>query len=281
MTNEWAEFKEYTDKPQYTSKSKNDKTYMGRFTFDMIKDFTGFNRIFTILARGYLFHDKDGNLLHGDPYDRIEYTKKALCAWCSVPDRSINPKVKVDYRELTDEFPELVDSKGNGWFIRHIKNLFKFCNEHFELLSKPVQRSFDNVSSGYTMQWKKRVGHFLVPIFARNTKSAWGTRFDDVIADALEAGPLRTEEYVLPDEIKRKLSECEIPNKCRRNAEDLTAFYYANKQDDFDWVVLPIVNFNAYYRSTTFEKNHLPILPKNIFMRERIHGLCRFKVVLY
>ncbi|MCR5636250.1 MAG: hypothetical protein K6F76_03600 [Clostridiales bacterium] len=168
----------------------------------------------------------------------------------------------------------------NGWYIRHIKNLFSFCNEHFELLSKPVQRIFDDVSSGYTVQWKKRVGHFSVPIFARNTKSAWGTRFDDVIADALESGPLRTEEYVLPIETKQKLDELEIPNKCKRNAEDLTAFYYTNKQVDCDWVILPIVNFNAYYHSTTFEKNYLPQLPKNVFIRETIHGLCRFKVVL-
>ena len=67
MTNEWSEFKEYTGKPQYTSSKKSDKTYMGRFTFDMIKDFTGFNRIFTILARECLFHGKDGNDHPGDP----------------------------------------------------------------------------------------------------------------------------------------------------------------------------------------------------------------------
>ena len=87
---------------------------MGGFTFDMIKDFTGFNRIFTILARGFLFHDKDGNVLPGGPYERIDYTRRALCAWCSVPDRRNDPKVQVDFRELTDEFPELVDDKGNG-----------------------------------------------------------------------------------------------------------------------------------------------------------------------
>lgn len=79
MTNEWAEFKAYTDKPQYISVKKSDKTYMGRFTFDMIKDFTGFNRIFTILARGFLFHDKDGNVLPGGPYERIDYTRRAFC----------------------------------------------------------------------------------------------------------------------------------------------------------------------------------------------------------
>ena len=280
MTNEWAEFKDYTDKPQYVSVKKSDKTYMGRFTFDMIKDFVGFNRIFTILARGYLFHDKDGNALPDGPYDRIDYTYRALCAWSSVPDRCKNPDAKVDFRELSDEFPELVDEKGNGWYIRHMKNLFAFCNEHFELLTKPVQEIFDAVEKGYTKQWKDRVGHYTVPIFARNTKGAWGTRFDDVIAEALEAGPLRAEEYVLPAEIKQKLDALEIRDKYKSTAEDLTAFYYANKHDDLDWVILPVANFNAYYRSTTFEKNYLPMLPKNVFIRETLDGLCRFKVVL-
>ena len=280
MTNEWAEFKDYTDKPQYVSVKKSDKTYMGRFTFDMIKDFIGFNRIFTILARGYLFHDKDGSVLPGDPYDRIDYTYRALCAWSSVPDRRVNPDAKVDFRELSEEFPELVDNKGNGWYIRHIKNLFAFCDEHFELLTKPVQEIFDAVEKGYTKQWKERVGHYTVPIFARNTKGAWGTRFDDVIAEALEAGPLRTEEYILPPEIKQKLDALEIRDKYKHTAEDLTVFYYANKHDDLEWVILPVANFNAYYRATTFEKNYLPALPKNVFIRETLDGLCRFKVVL-
>ena len=279
MTNEWAEFKAYTDKPQYVSVKKSDKTYMGRFTFDMIKDFTGFNRVFTILARGFLFHDKDGSVLPGDPYERIVYARRALCAWCSVPDRRTDPKSQVDFRELTDEFPELVDDKGNGWYIRHIKNLFDFCDEHFELLAKPIQRIFDNLSAGYAAKWKDRVAHYTVPIFAPNTKGAWGTRFDDVIAEALEAGPLRTEEYVLPEEIEQKLSAVEMPEKCRKYAKDLTAFYYANRQDDYEWVILPVVNFNAYYGATTFEKNYLPLLPKEIFVRETFPGLCRFKVV--
>lgn len=280
MTNEWAEFKAYTDRPQYVSVKKSDKTYMGRFTFDMIKDFTGFNRVFTILARGFLFHDKDGSVLPGDPYDRIDYTRRALCAWCSVPDRRTDPKVQVDYRELADEFPELVDDKGNGWYIRHIKNLFDFCDEHFELLAKPVQRIFDNLKAGYAAKWKDRVAHYTVPIFAPNTKGAWGTRFDDVIAEALEAGPLRTEEYVLPEEIEQKLAALEMPDKCRKYAKDLTAFYYANRQDDYEWVILPVVNFNAYYGATTFEKKYLPILPRDIFVRETLPGLCRFRIIL-
>ena len=39
MTNEWAEFKAYTEQPIYTAARKTDTTYLGRFTFDMITDF--------------------------------------------------------------------------------------------------------------------------------------------------------------------------------------------------------------------------------------------------
>ena len=85
MTNEWAEFKAYTEQPNYTAVRKTDTTYLGRFTFDMITEFSGFGRILTIIARGYLFHDKDGAVLDGNPYDRIDVARNALCAWCSVP----------------------------------------------------------------------------------------------------------------------------------------------------------------------------------------------------
>ena len=50
MTNEWVEFKAYTEQPTYTAVRKTDTTYLGRFTFDMITDFSGFGRILTIIA---------------------------------------------------------------------------------------------------------------------------------------------------------------------------------------------------------------------------------------
>ena len=150
----------------------------------------------------------------------------------------------------------------------------------FEFLTKPVQEIFGAVKSDYAKQWKDRVGYYTVPIFARNTKGAWGTRFDDVTAEAPEAGSLRTEEYMLPPEIKQKLDAPDIRDKYSPTAEDLTAFYYANKQEDYEWLILPVASFNAYYRSTAFEKHYLPALPKNVFIRETLDGLCRFKVVL-
>ena len=40
--------------------------------------------------------------------------RNAVLAWCSMPDRSKNPKKKVDYRELSADYPELVDEQGKG-----------------------------------------------------------------------------------------------------------------------------------------------------------------------
>ena len=66
----------------------------------------------------------------------------------------------------------------------------------------------------------------------------------------------------------------------RRYAEDMTSFYYANKQDDCEYVVFPVANFNASYGSTTFSKKKLPQLPHSVFVREERLGLCRLKVIL-
>ena len=187
MTNEWVEFKAYTEQPIYTAVRKTDTTYLGRLTFDMITEFSGFGRILTTIARGYLFHDKDGAVLD-DPYERIEIARKALCAWCSVPDKKQNSEPSVDSRELSADFPELVDTNGNGWYYRHLKNVIRFVKANPDKVSKSAYKKCADFSSGFTAQWKKKVRQLQVPIFALNTKGAWTLRFDDIIADALEAG---------------------------------------------------------------------------------------------
>lgn len=84
MLNEWNEFQDYTGVVDYTARSKQDTTYLGRFTFDTILDFEGLNRVLTILARGFLFHNENGSPAEA-PRERIDYAKRGLCAWCSVP----------------------------------------------------------------------------------------------------------------------------------------------------------------------------------------------------
>ena len=279
MTNEWAEFKAYTEQPAYTSVRKTDTTYLGCFTFDMITDFSGFGRILTIIARGYLFHDKDGAVLDRDPYDRIDVARNALSAWCSVPDKKKSSEPPVDFRELSADFPELVDENGKGWFYRHIKSVIRFVKANPDKVSKSACKKCENLSAGFTAQWKKRVRQLQVPIFALNTKGAWILRFDDIIADAVEAGALSTEEYPLPEKASKQLEATDTNGVPKEVIVELIRYYLANKPDDTDWVVLPVANFDAYYGNNNFSKKWLAKIPKSIMIRENRHGISRYKVI--
>ncbi len=77
MLNEWEEFRAYMEQPIYKVATKHDTLYMGRFTIDMLLDFEGLARVLTIVARGYLFHGRDGSLAES-PRNRIEYSRRAL-----------------------------------------------------------------------------------------------------------------------------------------------------------------------------------------------------------
>ena len=112
MLNEIEEFKAYTGKPVYKCSGKRDLSFLGRFSFEMMKDFTGLSRVLTIIARGYMFRS-------GAPDE--DYARRALCAWCSIPDKkTAAPKeewqFRTDFSDLHEEFPELVDKTGKGWF---------------------------------------------------------------------------------------------------------------------------------------------------------------------
>ena len=131
MLNEWQEFLDYTGAVTYTGNKSKDTSYMGRFTFKNILEFEGLPHILTIIARGYMYHYKDGALREGDPRERLDYVRKALCAWCSVPEsKKAAPKKerpdKTNFEELHEMFPELVDANGSGWFHHHVHSLTRF-----------------------------------------------------------------------------------------------------------------------------------------------------------
>lgn len=277
MTNEWTEFKAYTEQPTYTATRKSDTTYLGRFTFDMIAEFSGFGRILKIIARGYLFHGKKGAVLNSDPYDRIDHARKALSAWCSVPDKKKSSDPPVDFGELSADFPELVDKNGMGWFYRHIKSVIRFVKEHPDLVSKSAQSKCEGLAKGFTAQWKKRVRQLQVPIFALNTKGAWTLRVDNIIANALELGPLRIEDYILSEKEKKQLESVNTDGVPKEVISDLVCYYLANKADDSDWVVLPVANFDAFYGNNNLSKKWLAKIPKSLIVRENRHGVCRYK----
>lgn len=278
MTNEWAEFKAYTEQPIYTAERRTDTTYLGRFTFDMITEFTGFGRVLTTIARGYLFHDKDGVVLD-DPYERIEIARNALCAWCSIPEKKKNSEPPVDFRELSADYPELVDANGNGWYYRHIKSVIRFVKANPDKVSKSAYKKCVDFPTGFTTQWKKKVRQLQVPIFALNTKGAWTLRFDDIIADALEAGALRTGKYPLPKTVNEKIEKSDTNGVPKEVITELIRFYLANKQDDTEWVVLHVANFDAYFGNNNLSKKWLAKIPTSIICRENKHGVCRYRLI--
>ena len=276
MIDEREEFEAYTGTVCYEAKSKHDWTWRGRFVFDMLFDFKGFARILTILARGYLF---DG----GEP--DVERARRALCAWCSVPDQKRTAKPKEDWQfetefsTLHEEFPELVDASGVGWLVRHVRRMCAFAKKHPDVVSKPDVSACEKISGGWENEWRKKVVQLQVPIFAPNTRAAWGLRFDDVLADALELGPLRSPDVSFPSDLERRIEEVTpkgVPTDVLRT---LIGYYAANRQEDTDWVVLPVVNFDAYF-GNNFSHRWLNALPEDVIVRQRDggRGVCRYMV---
>ena len=277
MTNEWLEFQAYINKPSYSAESKHDLSYLGRFTFKTITDFEGFGRILTVIARGYLFHNQDGSLRGGNPYERVGYARNALCAWCSIPDKNEDEPF-TNFGALSSDFPELVNAKGEGWYFRHLQNIVKFVKKNPDAVSEKAKTTVSLISKGFKTEWKKKVRQLQVPIFALNTKAAWALRFDDILADALELGALRTEEYTLPPVKENAINAFDLGGVPFEVVCDVVAYCEANKPTDTAWVVLPIANFDCYYSNTNFSKKWLSKIPTAILSREVSNGVSRVKL---
>lgn len=274
MLNEQKEFEAYTGKVNYTATNKHNTTYLGRFTFDGIIHHEGLARVFTILARGFLWSSNCDT----------EYARCALCAWCSIPDKkNTKPKedwqYKSDFRELHDEFPSLADKQGGGWFYRHAHTVADFIMNNLDKVYHGADKQADIINSSWDDNWRKKVVKFQIPLFSQNTEGGFHLLFDDVIADALEQGPLRDTEIALPKSIVDKIAE-EAPTIKTDWISSLICYYIQNKQPDSDWVILPASNFDAYFGTTTFSRKILNTIPKTILFRDRqVCGLTRYKVM--
>ena len=285
ITNEWAEFLAYTKEPTYAVRNKKDNGFLGRFTMDMLMENYGFARILTVLARGYLFHNPDGTQRADDPYDRTDDARRFLCAWCSIPDKKdATPRAewqfKTDFRELHGSFPELVDESGCGWYIRYLHGIVNFINANRDKVGKSTIKIADNIEK-LEDAWQKKVIQFQIPIFSEGTKGDLILRFDDVIADALELGALRTESVLLTDEQEQwlaKVTPSKVPLHVTRT---LLEYYLANKPADSDWCVLPVTNVEAYLGSSALSRLYLRALNDKFIMRKESAGVVGvYKMVL-
>lgn len=275
MLNEIEEFEAYISTVKYCAENKYDSAYLGRFTYDMLMEFEGLSRVLTILARGYLW--ADGN----EP--QPGRTHRALCAWCSIPDTKKAPPKKegqsqTDYRELHDEFPELVDENGGGWFYRHVHSIIDFVKNNPNSVMKSAVQNCEILEAGFDAAWRKKVMQFQVSLFSANTRGAWVLRFDDVLSDALELGTLKNNGIELSPKHLHTLSAA-TPNGVPETVlPTLYRYYLANKPGDSAWVLLPVTNFDACFGTTSFSRKWLAKLPESIITRENGYGVCRYRM---
>lgn len=271
MINEWQEFIEYTHLPPYTAAKKTDLTYLGRFLFSMLEELSGFTRVFTILARGFLFHDPEtGALLSDDPYARAAFARNALLAWCSISDpkpESDNP-IRVCFPELSEAFPNLVNDAGEGWLVRHVQHITTFVREHAETVSVHAWNEANALSIGFAQKWANKVRQYQIPIFAPNTEQPWSIRFDDMVAAALEAGPLRTEEPPLPEAYAKRIAETDLYGVKPDVVAKVMQFILAERKPDSEWVVFPSINFGAFLKTETFAKKTRYAIPSSLVVFE-------------
>ena len=225
MLNEIQEFRAYTQFPKYSANGKRDMSFLGRFTFDMLIKQIGLHRVLMFIARGYMFET--------DTPD-FERARCALQAWCSLPaEKKDDWKATTTFSELHDSFPELVDKDGCGWFYRHVHNICDFVKNNPDSVSKSTISKCDTLRKGFDKEWEKKVIQFQIPIFSLSTKGSWILRFDDTLADALELGKLKNNDFSLSDGIKDYIERNVLTPSARPAAELLVKYYIANKPRSF------------------------------------------------
>jgi len=220
-----------------------------------------------------------------DREPHIDAARNALCAWCSIPDTPKTPPKKggqseTNYRSLHSDFPELVDENGGGWFYRHVHSIVGYVQRNPNIVMKSAVQNCETLEKGFDTAWRKKVMQFQVPLFSAGTKGAWVLRFDDILSDALELGRLHNNDIELLSAQMQALYSATPKGVPENVLLTLAKYYYANKQDNSDWVVLPVTNFDAYFGTTAFSRKWLVKLPESVLMRENGFGVCRYRVLI-
>ena len=193
------------------------------------------------------------------------------------PDQN-DPRLRTDYGEYADEFPELVTPDGEGWLIRHVANIVAFIEANPDAVRKEAEEKAQALKEGFREQWAKKLRHMLVPPFAPNTRAAWGLRFDDVLADALELGPLKNKDFDLSEDMLQRLTELTPKGVPIEASVMLYKYYAANREDGQEYVVLPQQNFNAYFGSTAFSQKWVAALNEKVIEKKSSEGVCKYRI---
>ena len=186
----------------------------------------------------------------------------------------------MNYGDYAEAFPELVTPEGEGWLIRHMDNIIAFVEANPNAVRKGVPEKVQTLKKGFRHLWANKVRQMLIPTFASNTKGAWVLRFDDILADALELGPLQDKNLELPEETVQRLIELTPEGVPVEVSILLYKYYVSSKADDQDYVVIPNQNFNAYFGNTNFKQKWLPALSKTLVEKKVLDGVSKYRIRL-
>ena len=103
-------------------------------------------------------------------------------------------------------------------------------------------------------------------------------KIENIIAEALEAGPLRKQNIIVSDDLRERLHsavEGKVPDEVLGT---LIGYYIANRQEDTDWVVLPVSSFDACF-GTSFGRRWIRLIPETIIERSsQSFGVSRYLI---
>ena len=137
-----------------------------------------------------------------------------------------------------------------------------------------------SLRNGFEDAWRRKVVQFQVPIFSESAKYSWVLHFDDSLSGALELGMLRQPSILLPSELLQRIEELTPKGVPVEVLQTMVIYYFVNKPEDSDWVVLPVVNFDAYFGTCSFGRKWLAALPEDFIQREKSSfGICRYKML--
>ena len=94
-------------------------------------------------------------------------------------------------------------------------------------------------------------------------------RGDRRLADALELGALRCEAVTLTAEQTKCLELFKPKDVPMKVLTTLAEFYIANKQEQSEWVILPVTNIGAYLGSSSLGRQYLSKIPPELMDRKQ------------
>ena len=145
---------------------------------------------------------------------------------------------------------------------------------------KGVVEKVQALKKGFHKQWANKLRQMQVPAFAPNTKGAWVLRFDDILADALEIGPLQSRDFDLPEETIRRITDLTPKGVPVEASVLLYKYYIANKEDDQEFVLLPQQNFNAWFGNTSFSQKWVGALNGKLIEKKVLDGVSKYRLYL-